>query len=98
METNTALIRTNSIVELYAITEVGLHFTLIIHPRDAESKNTVGFNQSFYDLCFLELRMLIVDIFDRKKYFLYGLKIFRLAGMLCLQRGHDTFDIHNITF
>ena len=42
METNTALIRANSIVELYAITEVGLHFTLIIHPRDAESKIRSG--------------------------------------------------------
>ena len=45
-------------------------------PRNTESKNTIGFNQPFYDFRFLELRMLIVDIFDRKKYFLYGLKIF----------------------
>ena len=80
METNTAFVRANGIVELHTIAEVRLNFTLIIHPRYAESKDTVRFNQTFYNFRFLELGMLIIDIFDGKKNFLYGLKILRLAG------------------
>ena len=84
METNTAFVRANGIVELHTIAEVRLNFTLIIHPRYTESKDTVRFNQTFYNFRFLELGMLIIDIFDGKKNFLYGLKILRLAGVLCL--------------
>ena len=64
METNTAFVRANGIVELHTIAEVRLNFTLIIHPRYTESKDTVRFNQTFYNFRFLELRMLVIDIFD----------------------------------
>ena len=77
METNTAFVRANGIVELHTIAEVRLNFTLIIHPRYTESKDTVRFNQTFYNFRFLELRMLVIDIFDGKKNFLYGLKILK---------------------
>ena len=98
METDTAFVRANGIVELHAIAQIGLHFTFVVHPSDTEREDTIGFHQTFNNLCLFEFRMLIVDIFDRKKYFLYGLKILRFTGMLCLQRGHNTFNIHNITF
>ena len=84
METNAAFVRANGIVELHTIAKVGLYITFVVHPSNTERKDTVGFNQAFYDFSFLELWMLVIDIFDGKKYFLYGLKIFRLAGMLCL--------------
>jgi len=98
METNTTFVRTNRIVELYAIAEICLNFSFIVYPSDTESKNTVWFYQSFDDFSFFKFRMLIVDVFDRKKYFLHCLKIFRLTGMFCLQRGHDFLDVHNSMF
>ena len=97
METDTAFVRANGVVELHAIAQICLDFTLVVHPRYAERKDAVGFYQTFDNLGLLEFRMLVIDIFDGKKHFLDGLKIFRFAGMFCLQRGHDTFNIHNIT-
>ena len=98
METDTAFVRADSVVELYAVAEIGLHFAFIVHPRHTESKDTVGFDQSFYDFGFFKFRMLIVYILDRKKNFLHCLKIFRFTGMLCLQRGHDFLDVHDTMF
>ncbi len=67
METNTAFVRANGIVELHTIAEVGLNITFVVHPSNTERKDTVGFNQAFYDFSFLELWMLVIDIFDGKK-------------------------------
>ena len=64
METNTALIGTDSTVELYTITDVGLNITFIVNPGHTESEDTVRLNYSFNDLCLLEFRMLIVNLFD----------------------------------
>ena len=75
METDTAFVRTDCIVELYTITEIGLNFPFIVYPSDTESEDTIRFYQSFYDLDLFKFGMLIVYIFDRKKNFFYCLKI-----------------------
>jgi hypothetical protein len=75
-----------------------LYLSAVIYPGNSESENTGGLNESFYDLGFLKFRMLIIYIFDRDKNLFYGLKIFRLAGMFSLQRGHDSFNIHIVFF
>ena len=75
METDTAFVRTDCIVELYTITEIGLNFPFIVYPSDTESEDTIRFYQSFYDLGLFKFGMLIVYIFDRKKNFFYCLKI-----------------------
>ena len=41
-------LRADSIIELYAINEISLHLAFIIHPRNTESKNTIGFNPVSY--------------------------------------------------
>ena len=73
METNTAFVRTYGIVELYPITEVHLHFAFIIDPRHFKGKNTVGLDHTFYELRFFKLGVSVINIFDRKQYFIYGL-------------------------
>ena len=75
METNTAFVRADCIVELYTITEIGLNFPFIVYPSDTESEDMIRFYQSFYDLGLFKFGMLIVYIFDRKKNFFYCLKI-----------------------
>jgi len=95
METDTAFVRADSVVELYAVAEIGLHFAFIVHPRHTESKDTVGFDQSFYDFGFFKFRMLIVYIFNGQKNLFDSLKILRFTGMFCLQRGHDFLDVHD---
>lgn len=43
METDTPLVWADGVIELHAVTQVGLYFPLVVHPCDAESENTVGF-------------------------------------------------------
>ena len=75
METQTAFVGANSVVELNTITQIGLDFTLVIYPCHTESKDTVGFYQAFYNLGFLELRMLVIYILNRDKDFSNSLQI-----------------------
>jgi len=64
METDTAFVRTDSVVELYTITEIGLNFPSVVYPSDTESEDTIRLYQSFDDLGFFKFGMLIVYIFD----------------------------------
>ena len=97
VETNTALVGADGIVELNAVTQVGLYLTLVVYPRHTEGEDAIWFHQPFDNLCFFELGMLVVDSLDRQKDFFHCLQILGFTRMFCLQRGHNTFDIHNIT-
>ena len=64
METDTALVRTDSRVELYSVTCVSLNLTVIVDPCNLEGKDTLRFHDALYDLCILELRVLVVNFLD----------------------------------
>ena len=94
METNTAFVRANGIVELNAVADVILYFTLVVNPGYTESEDAVGLYHALYDASFLEFRVLVVNLFYAEKNLFYGLKEFLLAGMLGLQVGHDLINVH----
>ena len=96
MEAKTALVRTNRAVELHAIAEVDLHFTLVVHPRHAESDDTFGLDYALHNLRLLELGMLIVDVLNAVQYLADSLKILSFARMLLLQALHDFLYVHGI--
>lgn len=73
METQTAFVRADSAVELYAITDVNLYFTVIVNPRNAECDDTLRLNKTLDKFCLFKLRMLVVDIFNRQQNFPYCL-------------------------
>ena len=98
MKTDTTFVRANGIIELHTIAQVGLHFALVVHPCHTECEDTVGLHQALDNFCFLEFGMLVVHVFYGKKNFLHGLKVLGFARMLSLQRGHNTFDVHNIWY
>ena len=54
METDTALVRTDSRVELYSVTCVCLNLTVIIDPGNLEGKDTLRLYDTLYDLCVLD--------------------------------------------
>ena len=56
------LVRAYGVVELYAITDVGLNFALVVNPCYTESHDFVGFNHTLDYASLLKLGMLIVDI------------------------------------
>ena len=64
METNTAFVRADCIVELYAITEVSLYFTIVVYPCNTESEDAIRLYNSFNNLGFFKLRMFIVYVFN----------------------------------
>ena len=98
MEAYATLVGTDGVVELYAIAQVGLYLALVVHPSDTESKYSVGLDQALYNLGLLKLGMLVVNVFNRQEHFLDCLQVFRFTGMLSLQRGHDTFNVHTMYY
>lgn len=87
METDATLVRANGVVELNAITDVVLNFTLIIYPCYTESENTVWFNHTFDDFCFFKLWVLVVLVLYSKENFTYSLQIFLFTRMFGLEIG-----------
>ena len=95
METDTAFIRTDRIIELYTITEVGLHLAFVVHPRYAESEDTVRLDDTFNDFGLLKFGMLVVNLFDRFEDFAYCLQVFALTRVAKFQVRHQFLNIHD---
>ena len=76
METDTALVWADSIIELNAIADIVLNLALVVNPGDAESDDTVRLDHTLDDFCFFEFRMLVVDVLNTDKDFLHCLKVF----------------------
>ena len=64
VKSQTALVRSDSAVELDTISEVGLYLAGIVHPRHAEGEDTVGLDHPLHNLGLLELRMLVIHILN----------------------------------
>ena len=94
METDTTLVRSDSRVELHTITGICLYLTIVIYPCNLECKDTLRLDDTLDDLCILEFRMLIVNLFNRLQYFMYRLEIFLLVRVLGLESGHQIFSVH----
>ncbi len=94
VETETSLIRADGTVELDAVAGVGLDLAAVVDPGDAESENAVRFHQTLYNLGFLKLRMLVIYLFNGFQYFLHGLQILLLQGILGLKACHDVSCFH----
>ena len=95
METESALVRSDSAVELDTVAEVGLDLTVVVDPSHAESEDTVRLDKPFDNLRLFKLRMLVIDILDGFKNLLYGLKVFLLGRVLGLETGHDLCGLHD---
>ena len=70
MEADTTLVRTDSAVELHAVTEVYMDLTVVVNPWHTERDDTLWLHDALDNLSFLELRMLVVNVLDGNKYFL----------------------------
>lgn len=95
METETTLVRTNSIVELNAVTDVYMNFTSVVRPGHTESKDTIWLNETFDDTVLFKFGMLIVHILDREENLFYSLEEFFFARVLSLQLGENLICLHS---
>jgi len=95
VETQTAFVRADCAVELYAVTEVGLYFALVVNPRYAESEDTVRLDDTFNDFGLLKFGMLVVNLFDRFEDFAYCLQVFAFTRVAKFQVRHQFLNIHD---
>ena len=64
METDTALVWSDSRVELYSVTCVSLNLAIIVNPGNLESKDTLRLYDTLNDLCILKFRVLVVNFLN----------------------------------
>lgn len=73
VETQPALVRTDRTVELNAIADIDMYFSLVIHPWNTERDNTLWLYETFDQLSFFKCWVLIIYIFNRDQHFFYCL-------------------------
>ena len=96
METQTALVGTDSVIELDTIAGINLNIALVVYPSHLESELTIGLNDTLSDTVSLEFGVLIVDLFYGHQYLTYGLKILFLTGMTEFEIRHKFVYIHSL--
>ena len=95
METNAALVRTNGIVVLHAITHVGLHVALVVNPCHTECDDTIWNTKTINKIGAVEFRMTVVLLLDSTENLAYGLNILRLVGEALLKALYCFNCIHS---
>ncbi len=96
METQTAFIRADGVVELDAVAGIHLHFAAVVDPNDLECETAVGFNDAFRDAVGFEFGVAVVGLLDSHQDLAHGLEVFALARVPTFQVGHQFFDLHNL--
>ena len=84
MEAEATFVRADRVVELDTVTQVYVHFALVVDPGHTESEDAIGLDKALDDFRFLKLWMLVVDALNRGEYFFYGLQVFLFTRMLGL--------------
>ena len=76
METDTALVGADGVVELNAIADIVLNFTFVVHPGNAESEDAVGLYHTLDDAGFFKLGVLVVYVFNADEHLFHSLEEF----------------------
>ena len=96
VETQTALVRPDGVVELYAVACIGLYLAVVVHPCHLESENPVRLHNPLDNLGCLELGMPVIFLLYCLQNFPYSLKVLFFSAVLGLETGHDFISVHNI--
>ena len=78
METQSAFIWADNIVVLDTVAHVGLHVAFVVYPCDTELNESVGNAKTLDKIALLELRMLVILLFNGSEYLTDSLDILRL--------------------
>ena len=93
METQAALVRADSGVELDAVTTIDLHLALIVGPCDAELYHAFRFDNALEHTRLLIFRMLRDHRFEAFKNLANGLQEFRLVAVALLYLRVHALDV-----
>ena len=64
MKTNPPLVGANGPVELYTVTNIHMHLTIVIGPRYSKRENPIGLHNTLHDSRLLEFWMPVVHLFN----------------------------------
>ncbi len=95
METDSAFVRADGVVELHAVADVVLNFAVVVEPCHTEGDDAVGFDHALDDAVSFKLGVTVVDVFNRKKHLAHCLQVLFFSRMLCFQGVHDIIYIHS---
>ena len=94
LESQTALVRPDSIVELNAETAVDVIISVVIHPRNAEHNLSVRFDEAFEDDVFAHQLLVLLDSrSQRRENFFDGLHKLRLIWVFQFSLLYDFTDV-----
>ena len=93
METEAALVRSDSGVKLDTESAVDLDIALIVYPWDAEDDLALGLNDALEDACFDKVRAGIGHRIQSREDFADGLYEFRLVAVALLDGFHDLIQM-----
>ena len=96
VETQTALVGADGIVELEAVAGIDLHLALVVHPDHLEGEAAVGLHDALGNAVGLEFGMLVVGLLDGHEDLAYGLQVFAFAGMTALELRHEFVYVHRV--
>ena len=95
METQTALVGADGVVELDAVAGVDLHFALVVDPYHLEGEHAVGLHDALGNAVGLEFGVLVVGLLHRHEDLTDGLQVLAFAGVLALKLRHNLVYVHS---
>ena len=95
METQTALVGADGVVELEAVAGIDLHLALVVYPYDLEREAAVGLDDTLRDAVGFEFGVLVVSLFHGHQNLAHGLQVFAFAGVLALEFRHKFVYVHS---
>ncbi len=98
METDTSLVRADSVVELHTVADIVLNLALVVYPAHTECKDAVRLDHALDNTRLFPFGMLVINLFYGQKHFMYSLVVLFLARVTCLESGHDFNDFHDCVF
>ena len=95
VETQATLIRANGTIKLDAIAKIDLYLALIVNPGHTECRNTLGFYDTFHNLCLLEFGVLVVHVLNGFQHLAHCLQELYFTWMFTLQILHNFLNFHS---
>lgn len=94
LEAQTALVRSDCVVELHAETAIDVIYAVVVHPRHAEHNLSVGFYDAFEDNVFSHRFFVLLDCgSERRKNLFHRLHKLGLSRVFQFGLFNDFTDI-----
>ena len=94
MKANAALVRTDGVVVLNAITHIGLHVALVVHPCHTEGDDAVRYAKTLNEVGTVELGMAVILILNGTENLAHSLDVLRLVGEALVKTLYDFCCFH----